>query len=170
MEETERDTSADWVTTDPEPGFAYSYDLPSSMLTARYLTTFEQFTLGYDNDQKIISCDVGGSATTDAPVLCYTEDVTDVTVWEPDLYQAVYLALAFFVGNSLSSRDNMFAQLAQLANQKIVEARAATANEMHRIWDSVPQKLAARGYNYTTSSPYMYPYGSMIQATGAPVV
>ena len=102
----DHDTDDDWVTSDPEPGYAFSYTLPSSMLRARYLTTFDRFSLGWEEegDHAILSCDVGGTATTDAPILCYTVDVTDVTVWDADLYQAVAYGLAGQIAMALTGR------------------------------------------------------------------
>ena len=170
VEDTERDTSADWVSTDPEPGYGFSYTLPSSMLAARYLTDFSQFTIGYETSAMLLHCNVGGSATTDAPILCYTIDVTDVTLWEPDLYQAMVYALAASISMPLHAKVERAKFNYQLANDAILTARTATANEMYRLLQQTPSVLDARGYEYEMNAPYLYPYGSAFTGTGAPIV
>jgi len=169
VEDTERDTAADWVSTDPEPGYGFSYALPANMLAARYMTDFSQFTLGYETAAKIISSNIGGSAATDAPILCFTVDVTDLTIWEPDLYQAIAYALAAHVSIPLTGKVSKSVNNFQLANNIILEARAATANEIRRFMTQRPETLAARGYSYTVAAPYVYPYGALFSNTGAPV-
>lgn len=172
-EVTERDLSADWVAGDPEPGFAYSYDITAvtSLLAARYLTDFQQFSIGYDtsNTKKTLSCDVGGSAATDAPILCYTLDVTDATLWEPDLYKAIGFGLAAHITPGTTGKRGLKLDNLAAANQIILEARAANANEMHRYFRSRPTMLGERGYQYTIDTPYIYPYGNLLTSTGAPV-
>lgn len=169
-EEAERDLSADWVTTDPEPGYAFSYALPSSLLAARYLTDFSQFDIGYDNDKKILSCNIGGSAATDAPVLCYTIDVTDVTLFEPDLYQALIYGLAAHISMPLTGKVARVRGLLELANGVLLSARAATANEMYVVYNQFTERLQARGFTHNIPSIYVYPYGGLLAAPGAPVV
>lgn len=169
-EEAERDTAADWTSTDPEPGFGFSYRLPASMLYARYLTDFQEFVLGYETDRKIISCNTGGSAAADAPILCYTVDVTDVTLWEPDLYMAVAFGLAAHIVVPLSGKRQRALDTMELANQKLREAQAANANEMTRMFQEKAESLQARGYAFTTRTPYFYPFGSVFTGTGAPVI
>jgi hypothetical protein len=169
-EEAERDTAASWVSTDPEPGFLFSYEIPDSMLAARYLSDFSQFELGYETDQKIISCDIGGADTDDAPVLCYTIDVTDVTLYDPDLYMAMYYALGAHLSMPLTGKPARAQSLFGLANQQILEARAATANEMHRLFKERSLRMQARDAAVMVQTPYIYPYGNMFSGTGAPVV
>ena len=168
VEEAERDLTADWVSTDPEPGFAFSYELPADMLYARYLSTFAQFELGYETDQKIISCNIGGSAATDAPVLCYTVDVTDATLWEPDLYRAMILALAAHISMPLNAKPARAKFNIEEANGAMFAARASTANEMFMLMQSRPAALTQRGYDFPVNDAYVYPYGSLFSATGAP--
>ena len=169
-EEAERNTSADWVSTDPEPGFAFSYELPANMLAARYLSDFSQFDIGYETDKKILSCDVGGSAATDAPVLCYTIDVMDVTLFEPDLYMAMYYGLGAHLCMALTGKPQRAQGLFNLANQQIVEARANTANEMHRLFKERSLRMQARDAATMLQTPFIYPYGNLLSGTGAPVV
>lgn len=169
------DTDDDWVTSDPEPGYAFSYTLPTSMLRARYLTTLEMFSLGWEEEgaHKILSCNSGGENATDAPILCYTVDVTDVTLWEPDLYMAIAYGLAGHIALPLTGKAGKAQAMYALANQLIMEARANGANEVGHLLRKrqAPELLQARGYAYSpTISPYVYPYGHLLTGTGAPVV
>lgn len=170
VQETARNTAADWVTTDPEPGYAYSYALPANLLACRYLTTFEQFVLGYDNDKKIISCNSGSTTASERPVLCYTIDTTDPTLWEVDLYQAMVWGLAANICLPLQGKPQRARVLFSFANELLLQARANTANEMHRLMTSAPEGLALRGYTFTAPERYIYPYGSLFMTPGAPVV
>lgn len=169
------DTDDDWVDSDPEPGFAFSYTLPSNLLRCRYLSTFELFSLGWEEEgaHKILSCNSGGVNATDAPILCYTVDVTDVTLWEPDLYQAVAYGLAAHIAMPLTGSRSKLGTLLEVANSFILEARANTANEIGHLIRArqAPERLQARGYAYSpVLQPYVYPYGHLLTGTGAGVV
>lgn len=172
VEVTERDLSADWATTDPAPGYAYSYDIPSNMLRARYLTSFSQFELHYDtgNSKMVINANEGSDTATETPIICYTIDVTDVTRWEPDLYKAVYYAMAAHICMPLNGKITRARETAQAANDVILEARAQHLNEMNRMWAKRPHQLAVRGYEFSVEAPYYYPFGGLITATGAPII
>ena len=170
----DHDTELFWVSSDPEPGYAFSYTLPT-MLRARYLTTFEMFSLGWEmeGDHAILSCNTGGPEDEDAPILCYTADVTNVTVWDAGLYQAVYHGLAANIAMALTGKKNQVDLNFGLANQLILQARADNANEMgHLLYsEQVPERLQARGYAYSpVTTPYIYPYGHLLTGTGASVV
>lgn len=172
VEVTERDLAADWATTDPAPGYAYSYDIPSGMLAARYLTSFDQFELHYDagNSKMVINTNHGSDTATETPILCYTIDVTDVTRWEPDLYQAMIYALAGHICMPLNGKITRSRETLAAADAFIMQARANTANEMHQRRQQIPRELLARGYEYSVQAPYVYPYGSTFTGTGAPVL
>ena len=164
-------TGEEWVDTDPQPGYAFSYTLPDEMLYARFLTDFDQFEIGYADDKKILSANYGGPDALDVPVLCYTTDVDDVTLWEPDLYQAVAYGLAGHICMPLHGKPSRAAQQYQLANGIIIEANTNSANEMHQKLTQMPERLQARGYaGGGISSPYIYPHGNMFVGTGAAVV
>lgn len=170
VEDVERDTAAAWVSGDPEPGYAFSYTAPANLLYARYLTDLSEFVVSDDGTDKIISCNVGGAAATDAPVLCYTIDVTDPTRWEPDLYQGIWYMLAAHLSLPLTGKVTRARELFDLANNLVLTARANTANEMLRLVQSVPQVMQLRGNYFPTVTPFIYPYGAMLVPSGAPVV
>lgn len=167
VQKTARDDSSSWLDTDPEPGFIYSYTPPSDMLAARYMADFSMFSLGNDASGKVINSNIGGDATTDAPILCYTKDVTDPTLFEPDLYQAIYSGLAAAIVMPLTGKRARAADLAASANAIILAARANNANEYFTLLQPIPEVLQARGYDYSVPSGYIYPYGALFAGTGA---
>jgi hypothetical protein len=170
-EEAERNTATDWTSTAPNPGWLYSYDLPSSILAARYLTTFDQFDIGYDNDGKVLNCNIGGDVSTDAPILCYTVDVTDVTLWEPDLYQAVVYGLAGHITMPLTGKVSRARMNFELANGLLMQARAQSANERYQLITQWAESLQIRGHiGAQVTNAFVAPYGSLFSSTGAPVV
>ena len=170
----EEDATEEWETTDPAPGYAYSYDYDAitDLLYARYLTSFAQFELHYDagNSKMVLSTNDGADTAAERPILCYTIDVTTVTRWEPDLYEAMAFALASRICIPLTGKIVRTRETAQAANDIIMQARAANLNEMHRRWEQLPDQLLRRGYNFSVQAPYIYPFGSLITATGAAIV
>ena len=169
------DPAAEWVPGDPEPGYAFSYQLPTDMLRARYLTTHEMFSMGWneDDDRAMLSCNTGGGNAEDPPILCYTTDVTDVALWDPGLYQAVAYGLGAHICLPLTGKASKADTLFTLANSFILTARADAANEMGHLRNTrqAPERLQARGYlYYPVITPYIYPYGHLLTGTGAGVV
>jgi len=169
VEEKERNLSADWVTSDPAPGWAYSYEMPDDVLAARYLTDFAQFEVGYDDDDYILSTNGGSDTASETPVLCYTFDQTDVTKWEPDLYNAMAHALAGYYVLGSTGKRNKTNESFGLANLAIMNARANNANEQQQLRQQVAERLQARGYEFNVINPYVHPYGPIFTGTGAPV-
>lgn len=168
VEDTERDSGAAWVPGDPSPGFAFSYTLPSDMLAARYLATFSRFKISYDDTGKTLVCDIGGSATTDAPLLIYTTDNDTVTEWEADLYLAMAYGLAGNVAIGLTGKRSKSADLFQLANSYLTNARANNANEQHELRTQKAASLQLRGYSQSNINSYVYPFGNLFAPPGAP--
>lgn len=167
-----RDTAAAWISTDPEPGWAYSYTPPTGMLAARYMSDFSEFDVGFDDSEKVILSNVGGTTVPDnQPILCYTKDITDPTLWDADFYQALAFALGANIAIPLTGKSSRVGTLASLANSAVMQARANSANEMHRLFTQQSEELQLRGYAgpYVTT-PYIYPYGSMFVPSGAPVI
>lgn len=161
--ESERVDSTDWTEDDPEPGYAYAYEVPTDFLTARYLTTFGLFSLSVIGGRRTIS------VNEESPILTYTADVTDPETWEPDLYQAMAYSLAAHITMPLTGKPSRVKQNLSAAYEFVLLARTNTANEMYQTLESRPEVLARRGYNFTpTGAPYIYPYGAFFAGTGAP--
>ena len=162
-EVADRSDGGDWEAGDPHPGFKYSYELPSGWLAARHLSSYDRFDVGYDdtNSKHVLYCDEVD------PILVYTKDVTDVTLWESDLYKAVAYGLAAHItpqrtGKRAKSADNI-----AMANEIITNARVATANEEYgRMDQPIPESLAVRGYAPYVAYGYIAPYGALLTGTG----
>lgn len=171
VEREARDLTAAWVPGDPEPGWAFSYDIPAGMLAARYLTTFEEFDISFDDASKNIVANVGGTVVPDdQPILVYTADVTDPLLLDPDLYQGLIFALAANIAMPLTNKTGKIQTLISLTNSYILTARANSANEMARLFQQTPASLQARGYVYGMQTPFVQSYGPMFSATGAPLI
>jgi hypothetical protein len=167
--EAERDDAEDWVTTDPMPGWAYSYSLPADYLYARHLADFQPFDIALDNDKLTLVSNWGSDTASERPILCYTFDQTDITKWEPDLYIAMAHALAANICMGITAKLARKMRLQETVQGLIAEARATAANEYHQLWRFRPSVLAARGYGVQESTQYLYPYGVMFSSTGAPL-
>ncbi len=161
LEENAERTSADWDTDDPEPGYIYSFEAPRDMVSARHLSTFAEFSLGYASNRNIIS------TNEVTPIITYTAD-TDPALWEPDLYQAIVYSLAAQITSPLTGKGDRVRANFAMAYELIQIARTNSANEYHRMFESRPEVYGLRGTNFSApSSPYIYPYGSFFAGTGA---
>lgn len=150
---TERDQDAQWVVTDPAPGWNFSYNAPSDMIRPRFQATYNKFDLGLSsaNIPLIFSNDYQS-------LLTYTRRVTLVNLWDVDLQMAVVFALGAHIVRKVSgSRTDKQFLIAQ-AQDKIDLARVNAANEVDFVLESTPEWLAARGYADTAPvSRYIYP-------------
>lgn len=163
----ERDTAADWVTTDPEPGFIYSYSLPVGCVAARYLSTFERFTTGvyYSTNVRALFTDMEDA------VLCYSFDQTNTALWDHSLYLAVAYGLAAHICLPLSGKPERASGLIKASNAIIAEARAQSANEQQGTIETLPEWITTRGYKGSPSTTrYFAPFGEYLSMMGAPVV
>ena len=163
----ERDPDADWVATDPTPGWTYIYSAPNNMVAARYLTTFQRFRVAPYFATNI----VGINTDAEDAVMCFTRDVTDVSLWDASLYMAMGYALAGHICMPLSAKPSRSVDLISNANAIITDARLQSANEKSDRLETMPDWIRARGYTGASGSDrYFEPYGDFITLTGAPVV
>lgn len=149
----ERDSTIDWVATDPAPGWTYAFALPADFIWPRFISTFARFELGISStDQRVLY-------TNDAePILCYTKRQTRVDLWDADLQAAVGFALGAHICMKLTGSESKTKLVTGQAIDKILAARQAAANAPNFSFDSVPEWIAARGYGgVTPSMPYLYP-------------
>lgn len=163
----ERNTAADWVSTDPDPGWVYAYSAPNDMVAARHLSTYERFSTGVYPSMNVraVFCD------TEDAILTYTKDETDLSLLDAGLYMCFVYGLAMHIARPLTGKADRSKELAEMANRLIAEARASAANESAGFIDSLPEWISRRGYSGGTNSVrYVAPYGTMFSATGAPVV
>lgn len=157
-----RDTSVDWVVTDPAPGYIYAYSYPDNMLRPQFMSDFSRFSLTLINNAEMAI-----NSNTPQPVLTYTVRQTNVGLWEIPLRDAVAHALGAHIVTELTGNKSRIQQLAQFANSKILEARANVANYEQDTYESVPPWLAIRGIGSdAVPERYYYPFGPLLVSVG----
>ncbi len=158
----ERDQDAAWVSTDPDPDWRYIYAAPSDMLQPWYLSDYGRFSMTVRGGARAIN------ANTEDALFMYTRRETDPSLWGVDVYGAVAYALAAAIAKPLTGRRSLANDNLTIANQKIMEAREANANEDHIPQDVMPDWFIARGISGSAggTSRYIYPYGPMLTGVG----
>lgn len=147
-----RDTDEDWVGTDPTPGFGYAFKLPANFIRPRYLSSFGQFEMANVGDTPVL---VTQEAT---PILTYTRRDIAVANWDVDLFLAVSFGLAAHIAKGITGNDADLANMFQLAQEKILQARTNNANQQNQQAESIPTWIQARGNNISMpSARYLYP-------------
>lgn len=150
----------EWATGAPRPGYTYVYTLPSDLLRPQYLTDFSHFLItGYDDNQKALH------TNTESAILAYTMRLTNISLWSSELQMAVVYGLAAHICMPLSGKPSRAKMLVQDANNLLYMARESAANASTERHESVPDWIAARGYNFGASNRYVYPYGSLLSIT-----
>jgi len=155
----ERNESATWVDGDPEPGFHWAYALPTDFLYPRYLHDFSSFTLGAITVGAALNVKVIMS-NLEAAVLTYTKSVTDTAKWDQDFTQAMIDALSGRIAMPINGKASRGKLALESANNAILNARLAAANEESVGFESMPDWLTARGISGPTApNRYIYPVG-----------
>lgn len=161
----ERADNADWVATDPLPGWRFMYQAPADLLAPRYISTWDRFETGVQDGKRVIYTD------SEDAILIYTSQQDNLTLWDPSLFMATASALGAYICNGLTGKPQKAQAAMQQANAIILQARADAANEMQQVYDSVPEWIAARGYTGAIlADRFIYPYGPMLIAPGAALV
>lgn len=157
----ERDVDADWVATDPAPGWAFSYSAPSDMLRPWHLSDFSRFIMSTTSTNAIAL-----NTQTENAVLVYGKRQTDLNKWDPQLFMAMVYALASNICMPLNGKRDRAIDCKNEANIRISAARADAANAGESLYESVPDWIAARGSIYSSpSTKFFYPYAPMIAVT-----
>lgn len=158
----ERDADVAWTAVDPDPGFRFAYAAPSDMLIPRYLSEMTQFVLSTSSTNAVVL-----ATQTENAVLTYSKRQSNINTWEPQLKMAIIYGLAAHISIPLHGKNDRAALNEQRANNLILAARVAAANSGSEQYQSTPEWIAARGSSYDTpTTAYVFPYGSMISATG----
>jgi hypothetical protein len=151
-----RDFNSNWMTGAPEPPFAYQYGLPADFLYPRYLDSFMPFILSDASGQPVLNTDEYG------PSLIYTKSQQVPAAWDTMLYMAIVNALAGQIALPLHGKPSRAKESIEQANNLIMQARQATANENQSVYDSLPEWLIARGASTsTTPSQFIYSNGPL---------
>jgi hypothetical protein len=186
-------TATGWSPAYPAPPWLYSYNLPVNFNYARNViaqpdlqtitppifSSSSGMSIGFPNKCYVpfeIAIDpfdaVGVAATpktvllTNAatPIFDYTYEVTNELLWEPMFVMTVVLALAARIAIALRS-DKQMAQLKlEGANNAIIAARVADANEGLTILDHVPDWISVRGAGANAPFNFAYPYGPLFSS------
>jgi len=157
----ERDDNVAWVTTNPEPGWQFMYSAPVDMLYPRYLTTYERFTTGL---AQLPNGEVSAiHSSAEQPILVYTKEQIDISLWDAQLYMAIANTLSFYISGPLHGKLSFKQDAQQQANFAILQARESMANEPEDKIDVLPEWLSARGLEGPpTQNKFTFPFGPMI--------
>lgn len=154
--QAERADGSDWTSTDPDPGWRFSYSTPNDMLRPRFTSQYEPFIISVSStNEKRITTNVEDA------ILVYTFDQTNIDMWSANLQNAVIYGLAASICMKLTgARLEIFDRLVQQANSLLGQARTYSGNIDENPIDSIPPWLSARGVP-SAQSRYVYPYGPM---------
>jgi hypothetical protein len=78
---------------------------------------------------------------------------------------ALIYGLAAHICMPLSGKPSRAQKLLTMANEYAINARTEAANISNEVNEVVPDWIAARGYGFTTSQQFFYPYGSLLTLT-----
>lgn len=143
----ERDNDADWVSTNPAPGWLFAYSVPNDFLWPRFISDFRKF--GF----------YGTSITTnsESPIIAYTKDETNVSRFNPDLERAIAFDLAAHIAPGLTNLNAQPAMF-QMAQSVLDDAKAAALNEMNEVLETIPEWIAVRGFTGAApQTPFLWP-------------
>lgn len=154
---------ADWVSSDPDPGWRFSYSTPDDMLRPRHLATFDTFIMSASatNEKRI-------TTNAESAILIYTRDQENIDMWSPALITAIAYGLASAVCMKLGGKMDRVQLVAQQANNLLLQARTYSGNTDDYQLESLPPWLSARGVPSSPASRYIYPYGPMF-VPGGPI-
>lgn len=160
-----RDETADWVSSDPLPGWKHAYAMPADAITPRFMSTYARFESGILSSKRAIFTDFENA------ILVYTKKQEDISLWESTLFLAVAYGLGAFISMPLNGKAGRAEVNRKQANGLIIEARETAANEADMATDYLPEWIQARGYSGAPSNTrYIHPYGALLNASGAPLV
>ena len=148
----ERNPDIDWAAADPTPGYLYAYAIPSDMLQPQFLADYTPFKLGRLGATRVINTNV------QSPLLNYTVDEENLTIWEPDLYRAVIWSLAGCINMAKNGKMNVTEKLERQTMGLISQANVISANSEDEYFDSIPSFWQNTGFTVPQVAPsYFYP-------------
>ena len=152
----QRQSTVAWTSTEPEPPWTYLYAVPTDFIYPRHLESYMNFVMTQRGDAKMLLCD-------DAlPILTYTKDQSNPGAWDPTFWNAMINALGAAIAMSLHGKPTRADYLVKQANDAIIAARIAAANQDQISYESVPDWLLARGVSAPSQiSRFIYPHGPL---------
>lgn len=147
-----RDPSAAWLPTDPPPQWQRAYAVPQDLLAPRYLLSFARFEYGVLGEERAIF------AAEERPILVYTRRVTNTSLFDQGLRNAVVALLASRLVIPASAKDNRAAALREQAVEAVLLARTEFANESEDHYEALPSWVQVRGISHPVrQSRFYYP-------------
>lgn len=146
-----RSSNTDWQSSDPRPGFAYAFALPSDCLQPQYLADFSRFTLGRLGDTQALH------GNTEHPILYYTCDCRNPAMWSADLYLCVVFSLAAHINMAKSGKLQTTQKLEQRVFELIELASVNEANADDEWYESVPAQWQGAGFDIPPQNRFFYP-------------
>ena len=158
----ERDTTIDWVDTEPMPPWRFAYSRPSNCAHPRYFTTYGAFEVSRYGATNAFLCD------EEDPILIYTHVENDTSLWDSYLTSAVYTGLAAAIVRPLTGSTRKASDLVQEANRYILVGREYEANQDNVHFDYLPEGLRARGISGPANpNRFIYPSGPLFMGVTA---
>jgi len=160
--EAQRTSTANWVDGDPEPGWQYSYKRPADCLYPRYQADFSKFVSGRTSTGEPVIY-----SGTENTILVYTRKLENPQDFDANLFLTMAYALASAIAMPLHSKLTFVKFATDKADQAILSAREAAANMQELRFETMPDVLAARGYEGEISRDvYLFPYGPLVSSIG----
>lgn len=151
-----RNEGASFADSDPAPGYSYAYALPADMIQPQYLEDFSPFRLGRVGEEKLLF------SNNPAPILSYTIDSDDPSIWEPDLYMCVIWSIAAGINTANNGKAPLTQKLEQQVLDLIDRAKVNAANEDDTYFDSPPSFWDGTGFTLPgLANRYYYPTASL---------
>lgn len=158
---TKRRVLTDVTATEAKDGWAYAYTLPSSVL--RVIAIDLGFRRGEDppgfdpanptlpgaswtieedsaGTGRVLLCDIEG-----AVIVC-VEDVTSLTQWDRDAYDALLWAMAFKLAMPLTSKSDLATLAKSMAEETLNRAIADDANESRPDHQKTSEIITSRAW------------------------
>lgn len=147
----------DWTNVMPETGYQFAFAQPALMLRPWHLSNYDRFSLSYSTGlaRMIIS------TNTEDAILTYSVYQTDTTLWSPLQEDATVHALAGMITGPLTGKNTLSRQNLELANNALMTAQAAAANDLGSELKAAPPWLQARGYGPRAQTRFLFPHGEL---------
>lgn len=173
-----------WTSDQPPPPWRYQYAYPSDCIMLRYVTGQEWagtgtpiFSSDYQYDTTpaqpakwakmldVVDGVESQTICTNAPlaIFCYTRRIEDPSQFDSLAVQALINGLASQICFALTGDKALAKGLAEQANNTILQARLADANEGVTVVDNVPDWLAIRGVPSVGLPAFAPEYGPLFE-------
>jgi hypothetical protein len=167
-----------WTDAYPAPGWNYSYLYPDDCLWMRFIIpqidvsvlgvplfstntsfapsfgaqSYVKYSIATDADNgnqiKVILTNQRQA------IACYNRDVEDPNLWDPGFEEAIVSALAAQLAMPLTGDKQLMQLNFQIANKRIMDARASDNNESPVVHEIIPDFILARGGGFAAQGVF----------------